>query len=281
MKIKALLATLIGAVAINGATAGEWCPPAPDKCPVECCPETAGSLSFGYDTDYIWKGVRFARDFIWADVNYTFDIPCLPVSPTIGVWHGTDLSSTINYGDETNLYAGVALPEVMGLEAELLYTMYLFPTTRQPSPGTVGDSFHSIGISASKELFCGVSAEFGSEYYFGGDVAGAGDLSAWYHHAGLGYTMDVTDCIGVELSAGVAYSDGLWSGLGGGNVGSGWNHYYVKAGVPITIGCNATLTPYVGYNGTPDGWKAGNVNAIQGANSQDAFHGGVSISVGF
>lgn len=285
MKIKALLAILIGAVAVNSATAGTWCPPAKDKCPVECCPELAGNLSFGYDTDYIWKGVRFARDFVWADVNYTFDVPLLPVTPVVGVWHGTDLASGANtYGDETNLYAGAALPEIMGIEAQALYTHYLFPTTRQPSPGTAGDSFGSIGVSASTELFAGITGAVGSEYYLGGTPGvNNQELSAWYHYAEGSYTMDVTDCISVTGTAGVSYSDGLWSGIGAGNTGSGWNHYYIRAGASIAIGCNATLNPYIGYNGTPDGWKAGNANSgtVPGANSQDAFHGGVSISVGF
>lgn len=292
MKIKALLATLIGAVAINGATAGEWCPPAPDKCPTECCPELAGSLSLGYDTDYVWRGVRFSRDMIWADVNYTFDIACLPVSPVIGVWHGTDLASAPNqYGDETDIYLGVALPEMMGVSADLLYTHYFFPTARTPGGNNNGgDSFGSIALNLQKELFCGLYAGAGSEYFLGGGPTAGVDMSAWYHYAEVGYGKDITDCIAFELTAGVSYSDGLMEGLGlasnqtGRGPGSGWNNYYIKAGVPITIGCNATLTPYVAYNGTPDGWVAGNVNSPTvhaGTNSQDVFYGGISLNVGF
>ncbi len=295
MKIKAILATLISAVAINGATAGTWCPPAKDKCPVECSPDYPGNVSIGYDTDYIWMGVRFAKDIIWSDVNYTFELPGVPLKTTIGAWHGTSLSSNannlngINFNDQTNLYASVGLPEIMGFCTSLSYKHYFFPTTRPPAAAVNGDSFGSVGLSVSRELFAGICLDAGSEYFIGGapqmaGIAGSADqLSAWYHHVGVNYTQCVTDCIKLDLSAGVSYSDGLWSGFGIGNTGSGWNNYYIRAGLPIALNCRATLLPYVGYSGTPDGWVAGNVadTIVPGANQADLLHGGVSLKVSF
>ena len=278
MKLKAFLATMIGAVAITGATAGEWCPPAAkDKCVIDCCPEYNGNITVGYDTHYIWKGIRFADDFLWADVSYSFDAG-LPITPTLGVWHGTDLSSTIGYGDETNIYAGIGLPEILGAEAALTYTYYLFPTFRAPNGGPNGDSLHSIGLSLSRELMYGLTLNSGIEYYWGQN-----DLSAWYRYAELGKTVAITDCIGVELAAGIAHVDGLYSGLNDLQIstGTGWAHYYVKAGLPIALNCRTTLTPYIGYNGSPDTWKADGVGLIPGANHNDVFLGGVSLSVDF
>lgn len=301
MKIKAILATLISAVAINGATAGTWCPPAKDKCPVECSPDYPGSVSIGYDTDYIWMGVRFARDLVWSDVNYTFELPGVGLSTTIGAWHGTSLASGDAFGDQTNLYASVGLPEFMGFCSSVSYKHYFFPTNRTPNgPDNEGDSFGSFGLSVSRELMCGLTMVAGSEYFVGGTPAYSepfnnpgpptpgreyDELSAWYHHVGVNYTQCVTDCIKLDLSAGVAYSDGLWSGIGIGDFqgDSGWNHYYVRAGLPIAVGCRATLLPYIGYNGTPDAWEAGNtaVESNPGANQADVFHGGVSLKVSF
>ena len=66
MKIKALLATLVGALAIQGANAGtEWVPaPSGKGCTVvdscDKCEDIGGSITVGYDTDYVWKGIRWA-----------------------------------------------------------------------------------------------------------------------------------------------------------------------------------------------------------------------------
>lgn len=293
MKIKALLATLVGAVAINGATAGEWCAPAPDKCPVECCPDSAGSISIGYDTDYIFYGVRLARDNIWADVNYTFDQ--LPVPVTIGVWHLTSLSSTPNGlgagngGDETDLYASIALPSVMGLDLNLGYTHYMFSNLRAPG-GPVGDSTGEVSLGVSTEIMDGISLGYRVAYDFNqasatAPAAGARSTQdgAWIHTLSVGGTFDVTDCIGLALEAGVLYTDNYWTNIAGNTRDSGWNNYYVKAGLAIPISCNATLTPYIGYSGSPDTWVADGTNGIGSANlnANDVFHWGVSLGVDF
>ena len=120
MKIKALLATLIGAVALQGATAGTWSPPDKGgKCPVVDCPDIGGNISVGYDSAYLFKGVRLAHDVFWGDVNYTFD--GLPFAPNIGIWHLTDLGTFPNsfYGDETNIYLGLSTPSVLGFDTAL------------------------------------------------------------------------------------------------------------------------------------------------------------------
>lgn len=315
MKIKALLAALVGAVAIQGATAGtSWCPPAPCNsgkgCAVDCCPDIGGQVSVGYDTDYVWRGVRWARDSVWADVNYTFDN--LPFSPNIGVWHLSSLGSAAGgprtafgpgndaYGDETNIYAGIDLPSILGFDTGLGYVLNLFPTSRGPSgtPFNGGDSFQRVQFNASRELFCGLHFNYLAEYFFGntGNGINGSDLDGWFHTLGLAKSFCVTDCISLDLSAETGYNDGLWSGLGAignagpgrlGGYGSGFNHYLLKAALPIALNCRATLTPYVAYNGTPDAWVADGLSGIsvltnnQGANANDGFFGGVSVTVDF
>ena len=304
MKIKALLATIISAVALQGVIAGEWCPPAcEDKCPVECCPDQNGSVSVGYETDYIFYGVRLARDSVWADVNYTFDICCLPV--TIGAWHlsslGSGLPNADGFGDETDLYVNVGLPSICGFDLNLGYTHYMYPTTRLPQGAAgplVGDSTNELSLTISREIWCGLNLTYRAAHDFNMPSAGSTgvepqnntDDGAWVQTIGLDKTFDINDCIALDLSAGVLHTDNYWTNLQNAQAGntrnSGWNSYYIQAALPVSIGCNATLTPYVGYNGSPDGWITDGLNGINhpgntGANANDVLHGGVSISVGF
>lgn len=275
MKIKALLATLVGAVALQGASAGtSWCPPDKGakggKCPIVDCPDIGASIGVGYDSDYIYKGVRVAEDWLWGDVNYTFD--GLPLTPTIGVWHGTGLASFFGF-DWTQIYADLALPSVAGFDVALGYRAHFFPNLRGPSPGRFFDSFSTISLTLSRELFAGISGYYMAEYF-----TGQAALSDWYHELGFAKSIELRDNIGLDLSAGVAYNDDLWGTLFA--TGSGFNHYYFRAGLPIALNCRATLTPYIGYNGTPDGWKADGVG-LPIWNRNDAFHGGVSLRVNF
>jgi len=297
MKIKAILASLISAVALQGATAGEWCPPAKDKCPVDCCEDTKGNVSFGYMSDYIFYGVRLARDSVFADVNYTFDLPCVGLPLTVGAWHlsslGSGLAGNDAYGDETDLYASIGLPSVLGFDASIGYTHYLFPTFRGPGAPTVGDSLSEANITISREVLCGVTLAYrgahtfnGPAGYFGAGVNTNTDNGSWVHTLSLAKSFDITDCLALDLTGGVLYSDNYWSNFdssGNNNTNySGWNNYYVQASLPIALSGCATLLPYVGYSGSPDTWIADGLNGlVPGANQNDVFHGGVSIKVGF
>ncbi|MDF1814214.1 MAG: hypothetical protein P1V20_18560 [Verrucomicrobiales bacterium] len=305
MKIKAFIAILVGAVAFQNASAGDWCPPVvEDKCPVDCCEDLPGSVSVGYDTAYVWKGVRLAKDSMWGDVNYTFDIPYVGIPINVGVWHLTSLGSwpaagtagapgNDNYGDETNVYASIDLPSLCGFDHSVGYTWYTFPTL--PVTGSSPDSFSGISYSISREIYCGVTLGYTAEYFLGQGTAFNGALNPndsfgdWFHTLALSKSFDITDCVALDLSAEVGYSDELQSGIGltprsgGLSTGSGWNHYKLTAAVPLAVGRCATLTPYISYNGTPDGWVADDlgVNLPVHSNRNDVFSGGVSLSVGF
>ena len=322
MKIKAILAALVGAVAIQGATAGTWAPPAPAKCPIDDCPDIGGNIAVGYDTDYVFKGVRLARDVLWGDVNYTFDN--LPFTPNIGVFHLTDLNNAVgqsfggppffipngtsNYGDETRIYSSIALPSILGFDAGVGYTHYFFPTLRGPSPGgPFGDSLSEVTATLARELIWGVVGSYQADYRWGSGFGG------WLHTFGLAKGFDISDAIGLNLSGGVRYNDNYWKNFPGfglnnfipgnshnwplGNYGrdSDWHSYFIRAALPIALNCRATLTPYIEYNGTPDGWSGDGMYGTYGggfpivpayplggnANRNDVFFGGVSLNVDF
>ena len=302
MKIKLLLATLVGAVALNGAVAGEYCPPAEqsDKCPVECCEDANGYVGVSYMSDYIFRGVRHARDTVGAHASYTIDACCIPV--TLGVNHFTSLSSdTVNYlganGDHTNLFAEAGLPSLCGFDLKLRYDHYLYPNLRQPNNGnTVGDSHGQLGLTVARDIWCGMVLSYTGAYDFNTPAYYAGlnnngqpgilpnveDNGAWIHTVRLDKSICITDCISLDLSGGVLYTDNVWPGGSGAVRSAGWNNYFVEAALPIAVGRCAVLTPYIGYNGTPDGWLADDIfNGIPGANRNDVFHGGVRLGVQF
>lgn len=301
MKIKLLLTTLVGAVALNGAVAGEWCPPAPAKCPVECCDDTNGTVGISYGSDFIFRGVRYARDFVGAHASYTIDNCVLPV--TLGVNHITSLASNnaVNRlggpsagGDQTNLFAAAALPSIAGFDLGLRYDHFLYPNWRQPSgANNFGDSHGALGLTVSREIFCGVVAAYTAQHDFNSPSAqlfpaGAGftnsnaDNGAWIHTLDLSKSFCITDCLSLDLNGGVLYTDNQWINGSGSQRSAGWNSYYIQAALPIAVGNCGTLSPYIGYNGTPDGWLADGVyNGIPGANANDVFHGGVRFLVNF
>jgi hypothetical protein len=254
---KAILVAIIGVFAIS-ANAGDWGKaPVPAKAPIEECLDIGGEISAGYMSDYIFYGVRFARDSVWTDVNYTFDNLVIPVN--VGVWYLNGIDPA-DY-DELNLYASVELGSFAGFDASLGYVHYFFPETGAASNGEIGlDLSRSLGIvDLALETNYNLLAE------------------GWYHQVGIEKTFGISDNVNLVVGAGLGYSDNYFAVANN----SGWNHYYVNAALPIELNCRATLTPYVGYNGGAGGYIADGFGADGLQDQSDILHGGVSLSVSF
>jgi hypothetical protein len=251
-----------------GLNAGDWGKaPVVDKAPIEECVDLGGEISTGYETDYIFNGIRFARDSVWTDVNYTFDGLSLPI--TVGAWYLNGINgSAFGAGlDELDLYAKADLGTYADFDFTLGYTQYIFPEFRTNIAPIGGYGAANFGIARSFGFF---DAHYGAQYAFGGGNAAP---RGWFHDLGADKTFALTDAIGLTLGAGVTYSDGYWGP-------SGWNNYYLRASLPIALNCRTTLTPYIGYVGGPDTWV---VDGAFGADSpqSDILTGGVSLSVSF
>ena len=309
MKIKTILASLCSVLLFNGAIAGTaWTPPDKGpKCPIDDCPDIGGSIAMGYETDYIFRGVRLTEDAIWVDANYTFDqMPLVNLPLTIGVKHVTGLASRVTYftpfggasdGDQSNIYASVGLPSVLGFDLDLGYDHYLYSNLRGPSPGGafggIGDSHGAISLNLSRELLWGLVGTYNVAYDFvtpGNDFpfSGTNDNGAWIHTMALSKSIALTDNIGLDLSGGALYTDNVWPRSWGFPFqharSSGWNNYFIRAALPIALNCRATLTPYIGYNGTPDTWIGDGADVDffgPATNDNDILHGGVNIRVNF
>ncbi|MBP6782731.1 MAG: hypothetical protein KA152_03010 [Verrucomicrobiales bacterium] len=258
--------------------AGDWGKAPVDKTPIVECVDVGGEVSVGYETDYVFYGVRFAGDSVWTDVNYTFDGLAIPI--TIGAWYlnGINDGNDINQGngagyDELDLYVSLALGTFAGFEATAGYTHFAFPEFRGDVANTGGYGEANFNLSRSLGF---VDLTLGTVYALGG----GGTASGWYHEFGLEKTFGLTDSIGFVLGAGVGYTDGYFTAYGP-TRDSGWNHYYLTASLPIQLNCRTTLTPYIGYNGAPDTWVADGIDGGVGVPQSDILHGGVSLKVTF
>jgi hypothetical protein len=262
---KAVLVATIGAITL-GVNAGDWGKAPVGKAPIEECVDLGGEISTGYMTDYIFYGAQFADHSVWTDVNYTFDSLAVPI--TVGAWYLNGIDNPANY-DELDLYVSAAVGTFAGFDVALGYTHFVFPETRAQGYGELGlDITKSLGF---------VDLAFESNYALGG---GGLSASGWYHQIGIEKSFGITDSISLVLGAGVSYSDGYFDFVGV-TTGSGWNHYYATASLPIVLNCRTTLTPYIGYNGAPDTWVVDGLAGQPGQAQSDILHGGVSLSVTF
>lgn len=233
--------------------AGDWGKAPVGKTPIEECMDLGGEISVGYMTDYIFYGGLFAEDSIWMDVNYTFDGLAVPI--TIGAWYLNSITNPADY-DELDLYVSAALGTFAGFDVALGYLRYIYPETADPGEGEVNlELSRSLGFVD----FTG-TASYNHTY------------DAWYYLAGISKTFGLTDNIDLVLETGVGYMDNYFLVTNSSN----WSHYYINASLPIRLNCRATLTPYVGWNGSPDSWITNEYNGTDGK-----IHSGVSLSVTF
>jgi hypothetical protein len=113
-------------------------------------------------------------------------------------------------------------------------------------------------------------------------TGGAGTARGWYHELGFEKTVELCDKAALVLGGGVGFTDNYYDTvLYGSTRDSGWNHYYLKASIPISLNCRTTLTPYIGYNGAPDTWIADGIDAEVEGPQSDILHGGVALTVAF
>jgi len=257
---KAILVAIIGAFAVS-VNAGDWGGKAvvEDKVIVGC-PDTSGSVTVGYLTDYILHGVRLNRDTVMLDVNYTFE-SVVPI--TLGVSHYAGINGAPRgLGnaaalDETDVYLSAVVAEVAGFQVVADYTHRFFLNSPLGSTG-------EFGLTLRRDLGF---ADFyvGSDYVTNAIFAGGGD--GWVHRTGLSKEIGITDSVSLVLSGSIGYHDGAFYN------NSGWSDYNLGVALPIELNCAATLTPFIAYNGVQQ-W-----NQFNGQG--DALYGGISLNVKF
>ncbi len=282
----ALLFTGLAAV----ANAGDWGKAPVDKIPVEECLDLGGSIALGYESDYIYKGLLVGGQSAYGNVQY--DIEGLPLPVMVGVNYTNIISpnefSNI-FDDELALSGRVSLPSVAGINSAISYTQRSY--TENPNTALWPSSSGEVGLHLSKDLKV-LLLKYNAYYNFNVPNAWNGTLptlsndenGAWYWDISAEREFDVAG-LPLVVAGGVAFADNYWGSAPSGQTGgrtSGWNHYFLRASMPIELNCRTMVTPYVGYLGAPEGWLMDGAPDWANRPAQsDLLHGGVNFKVDF
>jgi hypothetical protein len=256
------------------AMAGTPAPaPAPEPAPVTSL--WSGSVTLGYDSKYIFRGLYVTDDLVTGslDLNYTISDR---LTLNLNAWYanGGGHYNTPFDGDydELNLYVKLLykVNDQFSFGPSFRYYDYPFDSSlfEQYEPG-----LEAVWLPcANTTVNMGVYYETESD--------------ALYAELGASYVYKVNDSFAIVPGAVISYLDRDDETLyldgktlmSTGYDTSGLNHaaLYVKA--PITLKSNVTLTPYVAYN-MPLDTIEDNDGLYPG--QDDQFYYGATLSVGF
>lgn len=266
MKLKKLALSLLGVCALALPALAGTAPKNPE--PVAPPPEEEDlgfTLSAGYDSHYIFRGVQYAEH--WISTGLALDLPLvdavsLNLDANFGATAG-DNSVLRDFGlgsyDRLELGGGVTADAGFA-EVGLGYRWY----HHMGDLNEVLEDGHEVGLTIAKSIGP-VNIGVGSYYDFA--------IEGWYFEAAVNSEITLTDAIslvpGIGIGYGVDYTYHIES-FGGVD---GFTAVTVSLAVPIKLTKTATLTPYV----------AGNlpIDALEEAGEDNQLYGGVSLSVRF
>jgi hypothetical protein len=294
MKIKAILASLLSAVALSGATAGEWCPPAKDtgKCPVECCSDLGLTFSTGYDSAYYFRGLWFSNNNTWSSLTYNKAIND-KWSFALGTYYTSSQNTDLaGFGDleysELDAFTSVTYDAGFATFA-LGFTHFQFFDTFSGSIN--GNTFGIPGmrdsqIRDSSEVSLTMTIPLGDNASIYALYANDVRIGGQYAEMGGSYTFAVSDCFSIIPSVQVGYNvDNYFTYFPAANANgvafpqSGWNHIRPMITAPYKINECMTLVPYVAANLSLEAREL--INGPFPGPGENDFYGGVSFNVTF
>jgi hypothetical protein len=264
MKLNSLL---IAALSVTLAGSGFAGTAAPDtskggKCCQPVAPAADEGLGFtvgvGYDTDYIFRGVEFARHLVSGSIDYV-----MPITPALSLdlnaWYGASA------GDHAAPFAGGGSYGELDLSAWLQYevckdTKIGVKYTWYDYVGNAGKTVKDIsevGITITTKLY---DFDLGAGAYY--DWTAAGE----YYEASVSRTFEINSWLSIQPGVLVSFASHYY-GVSGGNHVKPWLAF------PIKLSKTATLTPYVAGN-LPYG-------SLNNLGEKKRVYGGVALSVTF
>lgn len=238
-------------------------PPAPyGDAGVGLFDELGMTLSAGYDTDYIFRGVDLGHDFVWSQLELTVPVG-QEFSFTAGAWYTTSFNTPGDFEVDSELDLYASLTYTLGLfEVTAGYTHYSYPrggAFLSPSGGN-GDETNEVYLSVGTSFHEMVDVSLAYYYDF--------DLETSYIEAtaGTSFVVNNEGTISIDPSIGISYVDNDDANV------SDWNHAFARVGVPIKLTSTATLEPYVATSIALD--------AIDNTEN-DYLWGGISLKVSF
>lgn len=249
MKLTKILALTLLALASGSAFAGVAAKN--PKAPAEIAPvdDSLGfSLSVGYDSKYIFRGVDFGDHLIWTSLSVPIKLTD-KLTFTFAPWYGNIADGEY---DELDLVAGLTYD--MGFATiGVGYTWYYFPFS--------GFDTHEPNITIAKS--------FGKVNWFAGaylDTEADNGGEGWYFETGVNTSIKINDMVSLVPEVKISYAEDYY-GV------SGFNNVVTKLGLPIALTKTATLTPYIAGSYAIDG--------LEEIGQDSELIGGVSLTVTF
>jgi hypothetical protein len=258
MKLKNLAVTTVGLMGLGtfanaGPAAPESVPPAPPA-PMSSglFDEFGAELSFGYDSNYIFRGVDYGENLVWTGLDLAVPLTqgSQPVELNLGAWYAS-LADTAY--DELNLLAGLGT-SIGGFDVGLGYMFYYFPMDSSDA--------NEVGLTVGRSVNLGAALglDIGAGAYYDFETEG------WYWEAAVETEFEISEHVSLVPGALISWADSYY-GISGGN------HVALTLKLPIQLTPTATLTPYI----------AGNLpyDKLDDAGEDDQVYGGVSLSISF
>ena len=245
--------------------------------------ELEGEINVGFTNMYEFRFVDQGSHLVnaGADVAYDFGGGWAIKG---GAWYGSvNNDRRIGNFNELDLYAGVS-KEFGPVNFELGYIVY---------------TFLDVSGFDTGEIYASVNGELGAG--FGAGLTAYWDiqrLNGVYVQPEITWSCDFSECLTLNMAAGVAYANGMGSangssaavgqlsrpslvGSGFANTGGtvdGYQGYYVSAALPWQAMENLTITPFIKYT---DGASDLLTNLTDITSGQAYFIAGCSLSVAF
>ena len=278
---KTVGALAAAAAMVSGyAMAGEPAPPPPPIEPEPCNDWFEGEIHVGYNSMYEFRFVDLGQDMIEAGADVAFDLGG-GFGISAGAWYAStnDSQTAFSVGDnnELDLYAGLS----WGLDWVDLEVGYIFYHFMDVSGFDTQEIYASVGFELPWEIGLGLTWLYDIQKYNGS-----------YVDAQITKSFEFTDCLGLELTAGVAWAKDQGLQVNGpkslyySNIVNapylvakdGYQGWYASAALPWEVVENFTITPYVKYTNA-DGDL---VTDLKGTSlGKDYLLGGVMLSVAF
>ena len=206
------------------------------------------SLAAGYDSSYIFRGVDFGDNLVWAGLTIPVKLTD-KATFTFAPWYGSIAGEEY---DELDLVASLTY-DLGFVTAGVGYTWYYFPfsgfETSEPNV-TIAKSF--AGINWYAGVYLDMKADGGDE--------------GWYYETGLNYPIKITEKFSLVPEAKVSFGNGYYGVDGGNNV-------LLKLSAPYALTKTATIAPYIAGSLAIDG--------LEDVGGEDYLIGGVSLTVTF
>ncbi len=259
-----LLSLIAGSAVLGSAFAGTSAPSS-SKAPVAPTPIVeesslfSGSVTLGYDTDYVFRGFEVlsadgeqADNLVWGalDLNAALSDK---LALNFNTWYAS--SGSANY-DELNVYTRLTY-NLGPISVGPSFKWYNYPQY----PSTI-DNQYEAGLEVFASPVDKLALSGGAFYEF--------ESEQWYFQVDANYTVTVNDMISLVPGATLSYVDIDSPEY---FTASGFHHSSVYLKAPIKVAANVTLTPYIAVN-IPLG-------DLEDEGQDERVYGGASLSVSF